>query len=169
MTPQRQALFQRVGCIVLPLLGIALCMLSIYLLGIRPALRVLDAREWQPVSCRILSSKVTTYRSSGSSGTLHRVDITFAYEYGGKTYTSDRYDFMGDSGSGGYDSKVRVVAQHPVGSTKTCYVNPAPPHDAVLDRGLPARMFWVLIPLILLPIAFLGLILALMLAFAGDS
>jgi len=108
---------------------------------------VLAARSWQEVPCKILESKVGSH--SGKNGPTYSVDVTFSYNVNGGEYRSDRYRFFGGSSSG-YKSKEAEVKRYPVGSTSTCYVNPADPTDAVLNRGFHAGMLFGLLGLIFL-------------------
>ena len=76
---------------------------------------------------------------------------------------STRYDAIADNGPGSYDHKQQLVARYRPGMIVTCYVNPNDPREAMLHRGFPARMWWGVLPLILLPCAILGLILGIIL------
>jgi hypothetical protein len=79
----------------------------------------------------------------GSKGATYRVDIVYTYRVGKQQYRSSRYDFMGGSSSG-YGSKQAAVDRYPRGKRTVCYVNPANPADAVLDRDYPddLRIVW---------------------------
>jgi hypothetical protein len=116
-----------------------------YFFFVRPALRVVDARAWQPVPCTILDSHVETH--SGSDSNTYSIAVRFAYGVEGREYESDRYEFMGGSSSG-YDFKAGVVAKLPVGTRTICYYNPADPADAVLERGFTRDYLYGLIPLV---------------------
>ena len=147
----------RSGCIVASAVAMLFAGLCVYLYLMRPASRVMAAKSWTPTPCRVVSSKVTVVRRSDSVRDLYKVDITYRYSFGGREYTSNQYDLMGDAGSGGVKGKERTVARYPPGRAATCYVNPANPREAVLDRGLPARTMWGIIPLFFLVISILGL------------
>src|SRR5262245_9530536 len=110
------------------LLGGVLC----YFFFVRPAQRILAARTWQEVPCTIVESSVQTH--SDEDGSTYSVNVVFTYSVDGSEYRSDRYKFMGGSSSG-YDSKAKVVAALPAGTRTTCWVNPADPTDAVVNRG----------------------------------
>lgn len=127
-------------------------------LGVRPALKLLDAREWREVECRVLSSEVRSHRSDDS--TTYSVYILYAYEVGGREFRSDRYDFMGGSSSG-YDSKAEVVAQYPAGGRARCFVDPEAPGEAVLDRDFRAVYLIGLLPLLFVVAGLVGLLFAL--------
>lgn len=103
---------------------------------LHPILRVLDAQSWPEVPCTIVESHVD--ESSGDDGSTYKVAVTFSYTYGGRDYTSDRYDFT-NFYSGGYDGKAAVVALYPAGSRSAAYVNPENPSEAVLSRNFGGR------------------------------
>lgn len=112
---------------------------------IQPALKIIEAKEWDRVQAVVQSSHVESH--AGDDSTTYSVEITYTYQIRGETYTSDRYSFMGGSSSG-YSGKKEIVDQHPPGKRIWCYVNPEDPYEAVLERGFTATMFFGLIPLI---------------------
>jgi hypothetical protein len=119
----------------------------LYGLTIHPALRVIEARSWEEVPCKILGSKVGAH--SGKHGSTYSVDVTYSYRVNGREYRSDRYQFLGGSSSG-YNGKAAIVNRYPVGSTSICYVNPSDPTDAVINRSFHAAMLFGLVGLIFL-------------------
>lgn len=118
---------------------------GLYFLFVRPALGILAAKQWAAVPCVIERSDVRSHDSD--DGTTYSVDILYRYEVDGRTYRSNRYHFVSGSSSG-YDGKRAIVRAHPVGSTRTCYVDPADPTQAVLQRGWASDMWFGLIPLV---------------------
>lgn len=121
---------------------------------LQPALRVVEARSWEPVPCRILTSDVRTH--AGDDGATYSIEVTYRYRYDGREYVSDRYQFMGGSSSG-YDRKARLVAEIPEGSRATCWVDPDDPFEAVLDRGWGVDFLFGLIPLVFVAVGAGGL------------
>jgi len=119
------------------------------------ALKVLAARSWDETPCVVISSRVKSHE--GDEGATYSVDILYAYEVGGKQYKSNRYQFMGGSSSG-YAGKERIVDAHPPGHGTVCYVNPADPTDAVLERGFTPVFLFGLIPLVFVFVGAGGLI-----------
>ena len=102
-----------------------------------PALRdTVDARSWVAVPCEIVSSGVKT--TTDSDGSNYSVDVKFRYEYAGQRYSSDRYQItrMSQSGAGAYDRISRKAQALPAGLSTTCFLDPARPDRAVIDRGL---------------------------------
>jgi hypothetical protein len=112
--------------------------------GVLPMVRLADARGWQEVPCTVVSSTVRSHASD--DGTTYSIDILYEYESAGRTWRSNRYDFIGGSSSG-YDGKKAVVDRYPAGSTATCWVDPGDPSQAVLERRLSVRYLIGLFPL----------------------
>lgn len=112
----------------------------------RPLLEMWDARDWPGVPCVITSSSVS--ESRGDDGTTYRVAMTFRYEYNGRSYSADRYDFFSSMHSSGYQGKKDVVNRYPPGKEAMCYVNPADPSVAVIHRGGSHNLWFGLIPLV---------------------
>ncbi len=138
---------QRIGCIVLPAIGLLLCGVYAKAIVWDPTRMVIAARQWTPVPCQITSSAVVRRPRTGSRS-VYKLDIRYRYTFGNRTFTSNRYDAIDDYGSGGYESMQRAVRRYPAGSAATCYVNPEAPHQSLIDRGLPARMWWGVIAVV---------------------
>jgi hypothetical protein len=129
--------------------------LALYFMTIRPALKILDARDWNAVPCTVVSSRVQSH--SSDDGTTYSVDILYAYEVDGREFRANRYHFMGGSSSG-YDGKARIVAQYPPGAKRICYVNPGDANDAVLLRGFTPMMWFGLLPGLFVVIGVAGML-----------
>jgi hypothetical protein len=127
---------------------------ALYFVTIGPALKILDARDWNAIPCTVVSSHVQSH--SSDDGTTYSVDILYAYEIHGRELRANRYNFMGGSSSG-YDSKARIVAQYPPGAKSICYVNPADANEAVLHRGFTPMMWVGLLPGAFLVIGIAGM------------
>lgn len=126
-----------------------------YFMALQPLFKVQAARAWRETPCEIVSSELRS--NSDSDGTTYRVDIVFRYRVDGRTYTSENYSFLTGSSSS-YEWKREVVSAHPSGSSSICYVNPADPSEAVMNRGLHAEMAFGLLPLIFFAIGLSGLL-----------
>ncbi len=124
-------------------------------LFIMPMIRVLDARDWQSIPCRVLRSEVRSHDSDDS--TTYSVHILYEYNVNGKTYRTDRYSFMGGSSSG-YKRKRLIVDRYPAGSNASCWVDPAQPTEAVLFRGFSPMMWFGLIPAVFLLVGVGGIV-----------
>lgn len=136
---------------VFALLGLGL----LFPLGILPALRAWQARSWVEIPCTVVSSHV--HENRDSDGSTYRPVIVYEYRFEGRTYTSDRYNFVGGSSSG-RTGKQAVVDAHPPGAERRCFVNPRDPAQAVLVRGFSGEMLFGLIPLVFALIGIGGLV-----------
>jgi hypothetical protein len=105
-----------------------------YALSIHPWLQAREAANWREVPCRITHSEVDSHTGSKGSRT-YSLDIRYDYEFEGETYASGRYDFTVGSSSN-REWRDAVVRANRVGSQRVCYVNPADPSDAVLNREI---------------------------------
>jgi hypothetical protein len=105
-----------------------------------PFLQILSARGWRDASCEIVSSRV-------DGGNTYRVDVTYRYFVDDRGYLGDRYKFALGS-SAGYRWKAAIVARLAPGTRTACWVNPADPTDAVIERGLTADLWFGLMALI---------------------
>ena len=127
----------------------------LYPLGIRPIGKTLDADSWVEVGCRIISAEVESHE--GDDSTTYSINISYEYEYEGRMYKSDRYDFVGWSSSG-YSGKAKVVEGYRRPSNPVCFVNPERPSEAVLRRGFHWGLLLALFPLPFLAAGVGGLI-----------
>ena len=84
--------------------------------------------------------------------------IVYAYKFHGVQYQSDRFDFVKFSSGASYREWERVVKANPPGTKTICYVNPARPAEAVLERRWISIMWWGLSPIVLVLIGVLGLL-----------
>jgi hypothetical protein len=137
------------GCIV-PFICLFVMLLGgvmTYMLLVRPVARVAAAGGWIQVPCTIVNSRVLTHR--GDDSTTYSVDIFYRYEIDGREYHANRYDFVVGSSSG-YSGKQEIANRYPPGTEALCYVNPADPAEAVLERGFTGTMLFGLIPLLFL-------------------
>jgi hypothetical protein len=126
-----------------------------YFLSVKPIARTLAAESWVETPCRVLRAEVHEHDSD--DGTTYSVYILYEYEFDGRTYKSDRYDFMAGSSSG-YKGKARVVEAYLSAERPVCYVNPQNRSEAVLKRGFHAKLFLALFPLPFLLVGVGGLI-----------
>jgi hypothetical protein len=112
----------------------------------RPLYHAYVADGWMPTACEVISSRIV--RGDDTA----RADIVYRYTIGGREYTANRYNFLPGSTS---DSTVpAVVAAHAPGTKFECYVDPADPSSAVINRtptlwyfmGVPFFVMFVGIP-----------------------
>jgi hypothetical protein len=128
-----------------------------YLLAWKPISGVIQAQKWEPTPCVITDSRVVS--SASSDGTTYRVDVKYAYTFRGRKYEAARYDFSVGSSSG-RARKQAIVDRYPRGSATTCYVNPAAPGEAVIERGFNRGLLIGLFPIPFLLVGVFGFIFA---------
>jgi hypothetical protein len=129
----------RVVCLLLGGALLALSALMTWMFLLDPLLQSMDARGWRSVPCQILTSRMRMSTDEEDNTVSYYVEIEYRYQFEGKTFTSDRYDFVHTGNyakASGTDSTRERIAQLAAGTTSTCFVNPTNPGEAVLDRGL---------------------------------
>ncbi len=114
-------------------------------LGVRPLVKVQQARSWAECPAKIVSSDVGVHPSSKGAPT-YSIDIAYDYFFQGRTYRGTHYDFEIGSSSG-RDAKQAVVDRFPAGALTTCFVDPKDPLEAVIDRNIGSWILWGLFPL----------------------
>lgn len=124
---------------------------AFYYMTYRPLSAVLDASDWKPIPCTIVSSAVQ--RNERDKNDTFSVAIEYEYVFRGQRYRANRYDFV-ESASTNRASQLLVVDQYPVGKRVTAYVDPSDPTQAVLVREFTDEMWWGLFPL---PIMVIGI------------
>ncbi|MCC6953367.1 MAG: hypothetical protein IT290_04550, partial [Deltaproteobacteria bacterium] len=83
---------------------------------------------------------------STDDGTNYVGHLIYSWETKGSQYSSARRSFFGNVG--GTRSEIQeYLDAHPVGSKIACFLDPATPTDAVLERGFRLKMAIGLIPL----------------------
>jgi len=105
------------------------------------------AARWNAATCTILSARIAEQesREDGESRTLYRVDVRYSYEAGGMRHESTRYRFV-DPYTDNRSAMQRTVDSFRAGSIVPCYIDPAHPEQAVLDRRLSPFNLIVLLP-----------------------
>lgn len=114
---------------------------------LRPALRTLAARSWQPTPCTILYSGVRTH--PGSDSDTYSLDVLYSYYVGGREHRSSRFELLGGSSSA-YDRYEDAARRFPAGSRAICFIDPADPEEAVLERGFGKPYLAAIAPLLFL-------------------
>ena len=140
------------ACSIFAIFGLAFL---IPMFGV-PTWRVLQARSWNETQCTIRSSGVGSHGDS-DGGATYSVDLLYTYEVDGHTYTGNRYQFIGGSSSG-REAKEAAVAALPPGTLTRCYIDPADPTSAVIERGFGSVMWFALIPLVFVLIGVGGMV-----------
>ncbi len=97
-----------------------------YFLSFRPLYAAYQARSWTETDCEVIASRVV------ASGDTARPDIQYRYYVGDRPYTSRRYNFIPGSTN---DSTVgATVERYSPGTRFRCFVDPADPTQAVINR-----------------------------------
>ena len=145
------------GCAIpFGLLFGAIGLFAFWFVTLRPLIRSAASADWVETPCEILSSELE--RHADSDGDTYRVAVRYRYEWpphllavesGTATeaaavsantpvqaYESDRYDFSTGSTNVGMKRMRAAVRDNPPGRRTVCYVDPAHPESAVLDRGI---------------------------------
>ncbi len=117
--------------------------LSVYFWRVRR--RCQATFQWRSAPCTILESRVEQYFIKETRTNYH-IRVRFRYEYEGRTYDGDRFDYsLGSFG----ESKARAIVESlPAGAATECRVNPECPSDAVLKAGGFERVRFVYIVLL---------------------
>jgi hypothetical protein len=133
---------------------------SLYILGVRPLWGIVQASAWVETPCTVIASELKEHFSTDgdSPGWTYSIQIVYKYEFQGRTYQSDRYDFVTVSSNTNVAKRRGVVREHPPGKQTVCFVNPANPAEAVLQRGWTSEMLWGLFPIPFVLIGLFGLI-----------
>ncbi|MBK7878770.1 MAG: DUF3592 domain-containing protein [Planctomycetes bacterium] len=118
--------------------GVLFVLVGLVALGfvVRLQSRLEASNRWTEAPCTILAA------SSAFESDAFHVHVTYRYVVDSIEHTSDQVAF---SDSGDRDHARAVLARHPVGSTSTCWVNPADPSDAVLERRVDNAWVGVLL------------------------
>ena len=97
-----------------------------------------DSAAWSATSCTILESR--TFVSSGK-GAEFRLEVRYGYRTGDQSHVSDRWSFFGRHLSLLYTRRhlYHLEGKFAAGAVVPCFVDPADPSQAVLDRGVPHR------------------------------
>jgi hypothetical protein len=106
-------------------------------LSFLPISRAIQSRSWRPAACEVISSQVVR------GDDTFRPDIQYRYHVDDRPYTGNLYNFL--PGSDNVSDYPAVVARYPPGHRFECYVNPADPTQAVIDRELTFGYFFGLI------------------------
>ncbi len=95
------------------------------------------AQSWEQTPCELshvgLKEHRVSQRRSQRKMKNYSLDVRYQYEYKGRRYVSRCHDFWETEHSPEQAKKlVQALDHHP---SPTCYVNPAHPQEAVMDRS----------------------------------
>lgn len=119
-----------------PVVGVIFIIIGFIFLSflfIKPALKSMDAKNWEKVACTVINSNIR----AGYKGS-YDINIIYTYDINGSKYTGNRYnitgDFTGETAKG-------ISEKYPEGTKTFCYVNPKSPSEAVIERELNFNIF----------------------------
>lgn len=95
------------------------------------------ARDWEPAEAVV--QKAWLESDEGGECDSYQVAAEFTYTYHGRRHQGTRHSFVHNSTNMGVNGMRDTVRQLPRGKRVTCWVNPANPTEAVLDRSLPVE------------------------------
>ncbi len=122
-------------------------LIAVFWIGVLPCWRSFAAADWLVVPCDIDHCAVTSRVRSGNRGKTRRsysIECAFRYEVHGQSYRGNRYG-LSDSGSSSNGWREAAVAELLARELPVCYVDPADPERAVLDRGVTPDLWYALI------------------------
>ena len=135
-----RSLRSSLGCVVpFGLLFAAIGLIVFWFSTVRPLQRAAASDRWVETPCEVVASELV--ESHGDDSTTYRVVVRYRYTWQGRRLESDRYDFAQGSTNIGVDRMRAAVSAHPPGRRTVCFVNPADPTSAVLERR-PPRSVW---------------------------
>jgi Protein of unknown function (DUF3592) len=108
---------------------------------------------WEPTPCVVQSAVLRSRQFHGEvSFTLYWPDIVYTYQVRGVPYRANTHNasFMG---SPWYYGSRGVVRRHAPGKATVCYVDPADPSRAVLDRAFSGTQWFGVWPILMVAIA----------------
>lgn len=108
-------------------------------LTLRPTFDWVRSRSWQETEAVI--NKAWLEESGGGSSRRRSVHVAVEYRYRhhGTWHAGKRYSFVSGSTNIGVGGMNQVVRDLQPDKTVACWVNPADPREAVLDRSLPTQ------------------------------
>jgi hypothetical protein len=94
----------------------------------------------------------------GRRGAAWRIVVVYRYEFEGRAYVGDSYDFASSPGRRAW--REEAVSKIPRGTRTSCYVNPNDPRESVLNPQPPIgdAVSPVAIPIIFVALGVVGVI-----------
>lgn len=116
-------------------------------IGLRNVWRSMASTKWPRVQGAVLESStslsVSKDRQTGVKSATYRARITFGYQGGDKSYTTDTLHFGQTLGSGDSSDAELRHRRYPVGAPVSVSYNPADPSVATVNPGVYADVFWL--------------------------
>jgi hypothetical protein len=111
-----------------------------------PLLTGIASWGWTETRCAVVSSEVRPRGKLRLSPIAYWPDVVFCYELDGVTYRANTHN-ASFVGSPWYYGPRGIARRFPAGLTTTCFVNPANPGEAVLERTPSGTQWFGLYPL----------------------
>lgn len=111
-----------------------------------------QCRSWQPAECVILRSEVTEEKSDESP---YGFAVRYEYQWQGRTYSSDKWSRQRAAFSD-FSKAQSLVTAYKLDTKATCYVNPANPSEALLQRPTLWIGLVIFLPLVFVIVGFVG-------------
>jgi hypothetical protein len=138
------------GSLYLIVIGFALaavgCVFT-WLLG-SSYLRAQEMDQWVATECLILESEVRQQQLGPAVPIEYRFGILYGYEFEGERFSAETYDIRGNATVKERSKVADLVARFPAGSSRTCWVNPQKPDQAVLKKDSKAAGYSIWFPLL---------------------
>ena len=141
-----------VGGVVSALFFIVFLAMGLFFEGliVRDFVQNVGTYSWTETPCEIVSSGIKPARGD------YAFEVEYRYAVNDRPRTSRQYSLKGAPFSDYADAQ-QLALRFPAGMSAVCYVNPAPPRDAILVRPSLWMGFWMLFPLIFVGIGGGGL------------
>ncbi|MBI5385574.1 MAG: DUF3592 domain-containing protein [Verrucomicrobia bacterium] len=130
-------------------------LLFVWLVG-RDFVQGARTRSWPATECDVLSSRVAQPEGTGRSAVGFVVEVEYSYSVAGQVHTSRRVTFK-NKNFADYAQAQRLADRYPADTKAVCYVNPAAPDEAVLQRPSLWMGLTILFPLLFVAIGGGGL------------
>jgi hypothetical protein len=113
------------------------CSIGLLTFGAQEIYEAHQARSWPRIPCTIIRSSVESRDGE------YRASIEFRYSVDGKLHRSWTVSPQGELWSSDYARAAARVAQFPIGSTRTCLVNPRKPDRAFLEASVSCALLFL--------------------------
>lgn len=112
--------------------------------------KAIETQNWSSTTATITSNalkKATHTNREHERVTVLSVDIEYAYEVNGQTYTSS-VSKLAERDNNGQALHEHLLQQYPVGNSLTVFYNPEKPQESTLQKGLPESYSYICLTLL---------------------
>jgi Protein of unknown function (DUF3592) len=141
--------------------GIGLCLmltgLGVTALLFVPYRRAMQTRAWTETPCTITASRMVQTPERENPSPPWRVFLEYRYSTAGREYTGHRWrriayyetaDQLVSRKTPHRSEAEKLTEKYPPGLATVCYVDPAAPHEAVLEHQAKAAIYTLWWPMI---------------------